>query len=256
VWALLGLVLLSTVLLGAVAIYRLNWELFEQFERRGQALARHLADEVFFRAYIQGQSDLVPLAESALGDDVAFIEIVKDGRLLGRAGAPPAEPFLEIWQAVLDPQIRANRLHPGSDREEEIPPPFRSSSYVRVGLILEYLSYERRKELLWIGLAGLGVGLVGLITAWLFSGVITRPLERVTDAMRRFGRGELAVRLDADGDGLEDFPVKIDQSTVITDPQGNPLGFEGIQKGVTLTVTEYEFKADDGYYEAQRVVVG
>jgi len=64
---------------------------------------------------------------------------------------------------------------------------------------------------------------------------------------------DLFVRLDADGDGLEDYPVKIDSKAVIVDPNGNPVDRSTIQVGVTLTVTEYTFK--DGYYEAKRVVV-
>ncbi len=64
---------------------------------------------------------------------------------------------------------------------------------------------------------------------------------------------DLFVRLDADGDGLEDYPVKIDGDTVLVDPNGNPVDPSAIQVGITLTVTEYTFR--DGYYEAKRAVV-
>lgn len=64
---------------------------------------------------------------------------------------------------------------------------------------------------------------------------------------------DLFVRLDADGDGREDYPVKIDEQTVLVDPDGNPVERAAIQVGITLTVTEYTFK--DGYYEAKQVVV-
>lgn len=190
--ALLGLALLSTVMLGAVAVYRLNWELYEQLVRRGETVARHLADEVFFRAYIQGQTDLVPLAESALGDDVRYVEIVKDEEVLARVGSLPQRPFLEVWQSILEPALYQERRHPGEG--VELPAPLSTPSYVRIAISLDYLSYEMRRELLWIGLAGLGIALIALVAAWWLSGLIVRPLERVTDAMRRFGGGELEVR--------------------------------------------------------------
>lgn len=65
---------------------------------------------------------------------------------------------------------------------------------------------------------------------------------------------DLLVRLDANNDGKEDFPVKISKSTQIVDPQGRPLDRSVIAKGVRLTITHYELK--NGYYEAKRVIVG
>lgn len=191
--ALLGLALLSTLLLGTVAVYRLDWELYEQLVQLGQTVARYLADEAFYRAYIQGQKDLALLARSALGDDIKFVEIVKDGEVLGRAGEMPTGRALEVWQAILDTRLRAIRRLPG-DTLSAPQPPFQTNSYVRLGVSLDYLAYEQRRELLWIGMAGLGIGLIALIAAWMLSGVIIRPLERVTEAMKRFGQGELAVR--------------------------------------------------------------
>lgn len=199
--ALLGLALLSTALLGAVAVYRLNWELAEQLTRRGEALARHLADEVFFRAYVQGEPDLVTLAESALGDDVEFVEIVREGEALARAGALPPGPRLEVWQAVLDSSVRVVRREPavaaGTEGSATAPPAGMPPSYVRLALSLDYLAYERRQEMLWIGGAGVGVALASLAAAWILSGLTLRPLAAVTESLRRFGNGELAVRAPA-----------------------------------------------------------
>lgn len=187
--ALVGLALLSAVLLGAVAVYRLDWELYEQLVRRGQVLARFLAQEAFYSGYIRGERDLVPLAEGALRDDVLYVEIVKDGEVLGQAGSPPKGPHLEVWQAILDSSLWGARRLTG-------PAPGRppTDSYVRLAISLEYLSYERRREFLWLGLAGLGIALVALIVAWLLSGMILRPLQRVKGALEAFGQGELEVR--------------------------------------------------------------
>ncbi len=192
VLALIGLTLLSTVLLGTIAAYRLRRELYEQFVQRGQVLASHLAEEAFFTAYIQGQADLTPLAQSALDRDVRFVEILRERRLLGRAGKLPRGAFLEIWQAILITDMRAQRRHPGAGGA--VPAPIRADSYVRLGISLGYLDYEIKRELLWIGLAGLGVGLVGVVIAWMLSGVIVRPLTAATEALHRFRQGDLAVR--------------------------------------------------------------
>ncbi|GEM_PF-1449515 len=78
------------------------------------------------------------------------------------------------------------------------------------------------------------------------------PLRGAVLEVIPFG-DDLFVRLDADGDGQEDYPVKIDAETVLVDPDGNPVDRAAIQVGVTLTVTEYTFR--DGYYEAKRVIV-
>ncbi len=80
-----------------------------------------------------------------------------------------------------------------------------------------------------------------------------QPLVGIVLEVFSFG-DDLFVRLDANGDGKEDFPVKISKSAQITDPQGKPLERSAIIKGVRLTITQYELK--DGYYEAQRIIVG
>lgn len=187
--ALVGLALLSVILLGAVAVYRLDWELYEQLVRRGQVLARFLVREAFYSAYIRGERDLVPLAEGALRDDILYVEIVKDGEVLGQAGSPPTGPHLEVWQAILDPSLWGERRLAGPS-----PGALPTDSYVRLAISLEYLAYEMRRELLWLGLAGLGIALVALVVAWLLSGMILRPLRRVKEALEAFGRGQLDTR--------------------------------------------------------------
>jgi len=188
--ALVGLALLSVLLLGTVAVYRLNWELYEQLVRRGEILTGFLAQEAFFSAYIQGKRDLVPLAEGALHDDVVFVEIVKDGEVLGQAGSPPSGPHLEVWQSILNSSVRGERRRSGPLGPADFP----TTSYVRLAISLDYLSYEMRRELLWLGLAGLGIALAASAIAWGLSGVVLRPLRRVTGALEAFGRGRLDVR--------------------------------------------------------------
>ncbi len=63
------------------------------------------------------------------------------------------------------------------------------------------------------------------------------------------------VGLDTNGDGRADVQVKIKRTARIVDPQGNPLGFDAIRPGVTLTLVGYKLD-DDGYYEAWHVIVG
>ena len=64
---------------------------------------------------------------------------------------------------------------------------------------------------------------------------------------------DLFVQLDTNDDGQGELWVKISDSTLIVDPDGNPLSISAIQVGVRITVTHYEF--EHGYYEAKRVVV-
>lgn len=79
-----------------------------------------------------------------------------------------------------------------------------------------------------------------------------RPLQGIVLEVIPFGNS-LFVRLDADEDGQEDYPVKIDKNTVIVDPQSKPLDRSAIKKGVKLTVTHYQPK--NGSYEAKRVAL-
>ncbi len=65
---------------------------------------------------------------------------------------------------------------------------------------------------------------------------------------------DLFVRLDANDDGKEDFPVKVSKGAIVVDSQGKPVDRSSIVKGVRLTVTQYELK--NGYYEAKYVIVG
>lgn len=80
-----------------------------------------------------------------------------------------------------------------------------------------------------------------------------QPLVGTVLEVLPFG-DDLFVRLDANSDGKEDFPVKISKSTTIVDPQGKSLDRSVITKGVRLTITQYELK--NGYYEAKHVIVG
>jgi len=80
-----------------------------------------------------------------------------------------------------------------------------------------------------------------------------QPLVGTVLEVLSFG-DDLFVRLDANGDGKEDFPVKVGKSAQIVDPQGKALDRSAIVKGVRLTVTQYELK--NGYYEAKYVIVG
>ncbi len=80
-----------------------------------------------------------------------------------------------------------------------------------------------------------------------------QPLVGIVLDVIVFG-DDLLVRLDANNDGKEDFPVKISKSTQIVDSQGKPVDRSAIVQGVRLTVTHYKMK--NGYYEAKHVIVG
>lgn len=79
-----------------------------------------------------------------------------------------------------------------------------------------------------------------------------QPFQGIVLEVIPFGNN-LFARLDADGDGQEDYPVKIDKNTVIVDPQSKPLNRSAIIKGAKLTVTHYKLK--NGSYEARRVIL-
>lgn len=78
------------------------------------------------------------------------------------------------------------------------------------------------------------------------------PLKGAVLEVIPLGR-DLFVRLDADGDGQEDYPVWIGEQTRIQDVQGRRSDPGRVRRGVKLTVPAY--RLEEGYYRAMEVVV-
>ncbi len=221
--ATLAYTVLLVGVLALVAGFWLRRELEEQFVLRGLALTRHLAREAFLAAYVQKRSDLSLLAEGALGEDVRFVQVVKDGEVIAYKSAsaapqelppPPERPgivrrrlpdgtnYLDILlplveQAPQPPSAAAPAA--GAGTGVRIPP-----SYARLVMSLAYIDYERRQLLGLIAAAGAASVLAGVGLAASLHRSILRPLKHVVDAVRRFGAGEQSARASlATGDELE-----------------------------------------------------
>ena len=80
---------------------------------------------------------------------------------------------------------------------------------------------------------------------------LTVIVGEVTQASQR--GDDLFVQLDASGDGNGDVWIKIDDDTVLINPQGQRVSSDVVTVGTTLSVTDYEY--EDAYYEAYRIVV-
>lgn len=222
--ATLAYTALLVSVLALVAGFWLRRELEEQFVLRGLALTRHLAREAFLAAYVQKRSDLSLLAEGALGEDVRFVQVVKDGEVIAYKGAsvtpqdlppPPERPgivrrqlpdgtdYLDILLPLVEqapqPPSAAAPAAAGAGTGMRVPP-----SYARLAMSLAYIDYERRQLLGLIAAAGAASVLAGVGLAASLYRSILRPLQHVVDAVRRFGAGERSARASlATGDELE-----------------------------------------------------
>lgn len=83
----------------------------------------------------------------------------------------------------------------------------------------------------------------------------TSPLPLVAGTLveRHTLGGAVFVRLDNDGDGLGELPVRLSAETQLSDTSGKALTLEDAQLGVRLEVLRYTFV--EGYYETFEGVI-
>jgi len=198
--ALIAFTMLISVLFGAIAAYRMAYELDEQFVERGKGLAEHIAAEASRAASLGGREELQFMLEGIVGGHVLYAQIVKDGKILAEKKSVPIElpatalaTDLELWRGRLPdgtPYLDVKRAS--------------ASGYVRLGLSLNYINYEIRLDFLIISAASIGfIALGTLVAFWLYRAIL-RPVEQLAGSVQEFGRGNFTARAQVrSGDELE-----------------------------------------------------
>jgi signal transduction histidine kinase len=194
--ALTALTIVVSALLGAIAIYRLNYELDEQFVKLGESLARHISQEAIQALERDHREDVPRMLAGILTQDLVYVQIVYGSNVLGEERSVdflvPVEP---TPSRTLQRKTRLSDGRPLLD----LMLPFavnnaNAEGYVRLGLVLTYLTEEIQLEARIIGMAVLGAILLGtLLTTWLYRKLV-RPLGTLSDSVRAFGSGSLATR--------------------------------------------------------------
>lgn len=198
--ALAALLVLVPLFLSLASLYRLSEGLERQLIQKGQDLTESLAKEAFLAIYVGGkqgplEESLVYLVESAVGGEVLYAQVVKDGRVLAEREAvelplpvervsvglqitretlPDGTPYLDLKRSLL------GKLAPAK--------PAAVDSYVRLGFSLAAMQREIDRETL-ISLAfGLGFALLGLTVMLLLYRLILQPVEVLSRTVESIGQ--------------------------------------------------------------------
>lgn len=196
-FALIGLVVVQSLIFGGIAAYRLTFELDEQFRDRAVALTQHIAQEAFYAAFLQGGAGLNAMVKGLVDENVLYVQIVIEGRVAAQEnpkalelplGRVPAEVDLQrkTFEGVAYLDVTRALLGRPQDAAQD--------SYVRLGISLEYVQQELRQELaILAGAAGI-MALLGTGVAFALYRLILTPLDRLRACVRRFGQGQFAER--------------------------------------------------------------
>lgn len=195
--ALISLVVVQSLIFGGIAAYRLVFELDEQFQDRAVALTEHIAQEAFYAAFLQGGVGLNAMVKGLVDESVLYVQIVVEG--LMAAEENPHAFDLPLGRVPADVRLQRNTFEgtPYLDVTRALlgrPQDAAQDSYVRLGISLEYVQQELRKELAILAAAAGIMALLGTGVAFGLYRLILTPLDRLRASVRRFGQGRFSER--------------------------------------------------------------
>jgi len=195
--ALILFSLFQSVLIGGLSAYRLIVELEEQYRDRVIALTENIAQEAFFSAFLQQGSGLASMVKGLVDKDVIYAQIVIKGEVAAEDN--PLEVALPVERVLGGVHLKKRRLDGlayldltrtllGRPEDKD------QDSYIRMGMSLAYVEYELKQELTLIAELALGVILLGIGLAFGLSKVMLSPLDRLSEAVQRFGKRHFEAR--------------------------------------------------------------
>jgi len=214
-----------SVAFGIVAIQRLSDRLRGQYERHAIQLAAHAAEEVLESQVLGVGHDPLLIARNILIEDVIYAQIVLDGVEITRQARYPVDlPLVPLSEVIeLNEVSPANAapyfdvIYPLRDAWDTltqfghlITPEGQKRlqqgihGYVRLGVSLERMGQELRRETLLVAGVSLGLMALGILVGWGLYRMILGPIERLGAAVREFGAGNTRVRAQVNsGDEIE-----------------------------------------------------
>ena len=216
-----------TVAFGIIAAQHLSAQLHREYRRRAIDLAAHATEEVLETEAFGVRHDLVLLVRNLLVGDVIYAQVVLGGEAVAERNRLPIDlpvmpspervtvrhvdggplglpPYLDVVYPVEDALgvlvEFGHLITPEGRRRLETG----VRGYVRLGLSLESMEVEMRRQA--FQLAGIGVGLMtlGILIAWGLYRMILGPIEHLSAAVRQFGSGNLNARARVrSGDEIE-----------------------------------------------------
>lgn len=199
-WGFTALLISIPVLLSLMSLFRLSEQLERQSMQKGQDLTESLAKGAFLAAYVGGKQgplneSLLYLVESAVGGEVIYAQIIKDGQVLAERKAidlaipvegtsaglqitkkllPDGTPYLDFKRSLL------GKLTPMKSETVD--------NYVRLGLSLANSQREVQRETLISWAVGLGFALLGLTVMLLLDRLILQPVETLSRTVESFSQ--------------------------------------------------------------------
>jgi signal transduction histidine kinase/CheY-like chemotaxis protein/HPt (histidine-containing phosphotransfer) domain-containing protein len=221
-----GAVLLTTVLVLGVAVYRAITDSFERLSRKGETLAHMVAQNSEFAVYTQNPGALRQITQSLRADsEVAYVRFVAgSGRQLF------AETLLDGYRLPPQPSTAGSRHEDGTSLQvltqengtrvvEVVVPvggaaegggllsgdvmsqasPDQAAGLLQLGLSEELTRRELQGFLRDAALAAVVVALVGVLLANFLVRRISAPISKLVGATEAVARGELNAQIEAGG---------------------------------------------------------
>jgi signal transduction histidine kinase len=214
-----------TAAFGIVISQHLNAQLRLQDERRAVDLAEHVAEEVLESQVFGIWHDPMLLARNLLTEDAIYAQIVLDGEVLAEQTRYSMElSLLSGIERIEIREVPASEIpshldvaYPLRDAlgvlvqyGHRITPEGRElvqsglQGYVRLGLSLEHVKQETRRESLLLAGVSMGLMALGILVGWGLYRMILSPIEHLSSAVREFGSGNLRARARVrSGDEIE-----------------------------------------------------
>ncbi|MBI3659256.1 HAMP domain-containing histidine kinase [Candidatus Acetothermia bacterium] len=195
--ALMASTIFVSALLGAIAIYRLYYELDEQFIKRGKSFADHIAQEAVQALKRADHTDIQAMLAGLLSSDLVYVQIVYQSNILGEERSIDRNlPVEQQPASLLLCRTQLSNEYGLLDlfRPFALEGESQSQGYVRLGLMLTYVSEEIQMEAKIIGAASLGVLLLGTILALWLHRKLVQPIGALSHSVRSFGAGALQTR--------------------------------------------------------------
>ena len=189
--------LFFSVVFGSIAVFRLSWELEEQFKKRATDLTSHIAQEAFFSAFLEQGASPNAMVQGVVDDETLYVQIVVEGNVVAQdqALALPLSPqkvpsglHLEKRQFQGIAYLDVTRALLGREQDQA------QDSYVRVGISLSYVNAELWKEVSIITGTSFVMLLLGGGIAFALYRIFLGPLEKLGRTVKQFGQKNFNVR--------------------------------------------------------------
>lgn len=214
-----------TAAFGIIISRHLSAQMRLQHERQAVDLAEHVAEEILESRVFGIWHDPALLVRNLLTEEALYAQIVLDGEVLAEQARYSMKlPLLSEVERIEIREIPAADIPSHLDIAYPLQGAFDVlvqfghritpegqqlmqsgiRGYVRLGLSLEHVEQETRRESLLLAGMSMGLMALGILVGWVLYRMILSPIEHLSSAVREFGAGNLRARAQVrSGDEIE-----------------------------------------------------